>query len=273
MNYLFETKEIGDYRINVFYDELAGCPCQEFDMAGIYIWQYDGCISSSCDRKELFGIYGDNNHDLRDALKELVCDYVSQTKICEYINKYCDDCRLRYDKSDRLWYLETLYKGEWYEEQNFTPSELKDYDWRPEICELLTEDDFKSLLHDCEDIAFYEWSSCGYCQGEYVDGFAYCDKERFAKRCDTNTKNWRERAISLFEAEIKEIGIWMWGDACRYTLEKKEYYHKSYTNNELDDENGFDWVEFESVGGYYMDADDLIEEVIKEHGLQEKSAA
>ena len=71
--------------------------------------------------------------------------------------------------------------------------------------EELEKDDFINLLEDCKDIAFYEWSSSGYSQGDYVEGVAYCDKERFKKMVDTNTKNWKNRAIELFESDLSEI--------------------------------------------------------------------
>ncbi len=277
MSYLIKQERIGDYRINVYQDETAGCPCTEFDLTGVYIWQ--SCdwraktISSCCNWEELFGKYGNNRHDLHDVLKELVRDYVPQKKVIDYIKDRVKDYRLRYDKSERLWYLEHLYKGEWCEGYEFLPDELKEYDLIDELSEALDDDDLKILLCECEGIAFYEWSSYGYCQGDCVDGFAYCDKERFAKMCDTNTKNWRRRALEQFKSEVEEIEKWMWGDVCYYVLEKKEYYHKEYANDELDDEGGFDWNYVESVGDYYMDADDLIENVAKEYGLQQKSAA
>ncbi len=275
MSYLFEQQEIGDYRISVYQDEFAGCPCTEFDLAGVHIWQScdwrDKSVSGN--REELFGKYGGSDHDLRDALKELVHDYVPQKKVIDYIKDRVNDYRLRYDKNERLWHLEHLYKNEWCEDYEFRPDELKEYDCIDELCEALDDDDLKALLRDCKEIAFYEWSSCGYSQGDAVDGFTYCDKERFAKMCSTDTKNWRQRALDIFKGEVKEIEKWLWGDVCYYVLEKKEYFHKEYANDGLDDEDGFDWVEIESVSGYYMDADDLIKEVIRENGLQEKSAA
>lgn len=276
MSYLFETREIGDYRINVYQDEFAGCPCQEYDMVGLYIWQScdwrDKTISSCCNWRELFGEHGGSNHNTEEALKELVCDYVSQKKICEYIKIYGNDCRLRYDKSDHLWYLEILYDNEWWEEQNFTPNELKDYDYRKELCSVLNEDDFKSLLNDCKDVAFYEWSSSGYCQGDYIEGFAYCDKERFSKMGDSNTTNWRQRVMDLFAAEAKEIGMWMWGDVKMFELEKKVPYKKVFTDSERKPEDNFDWEQIHSCGGYFLDTDELIDNVIHEYDIPQHVA-
>lgn len=212
-------------------------------------------------------------------MKELVCKYVPQKKIIKYINSmfHCDHLCLEYDKSCHMWSFErksrfSIGKNEWYNIRDFTPNELKNEDVRDELTEELEEDDFINLLENCKDIAFYEWSSSGYSQGDYVRGYAYCDKERFKKMVDTNTKNWKNRAIELFESEVKNIGMWMWGDVKSYVLEKKRPYTKLYEDGKSSD--SYEWEQIESCcGEYFEDADDLIEEVIKEHGLQTKDAA
>ena len=124
MSYEFAKKEIGDYRITIYQDEDAECPCSSWDLAGVYFWDYSdygynrglsrGC-SSEVDAK-----------NAEDALKGLVCNYVSQKKIIDYINsENIDNYRMRYDKSEHMWYLENLYKGEWYNHEEFCPSDLK----------------------------------------------------------------------------------------------------------------------------------------------------
>ncbi len=282
MSYLFETREIGDYRIKVFQDDDAACPCSEFEFfRGLYIWGYSDChrLHKECNWQELFGEYEGNSHDMEESLKRLVCEYVPEKKIIEYINENCkNDYRMRYDKSEHMWYLEYYEKYDWtdelwHTEESFTPSELRDYDNREIFCRVLDKDDFTSLLQGCKNIAFYEWQSRGYCQGDCVDGFAYCDKERFSKMCDTNTKNWRQRALELFEDEVKELGMWMWGDVKYYTLEQKVPYKKVFTEIGREPEDCFGWEVIDSVCGYYMDADDLIDQVIAEHGITDKDAA
>ena len=271
MSYEFAKKEIGDYRITVYQDQDAECPCTEWDLVGIYFWDYSdygynrglsrGC-SSEVDAK-----------NAEDALKELVCKYVSQKKIIDYINsENVDSFRMRYDKSEHTWYLENLYNGEWYNHEEF--SELKRFDYRYELCDILGEDDFTYLLHDCKDIAFYEWSSTGYCQGDYVSGYAYCDKERFSKYCDTNTKNWRKRAFDLFEHEVKCIGLWMWGDVKGFVLEKKVHYKKVFTEIGREPEDGYEWEQIDSCWGeYYEDSDELIKDALEENGIKLKETA
>ena len=270
MSYEFAKKEIGDYRITIYQDNDAECPCTEWDLVGVYFWDYsegyNRCLSRGCSHEV-------DAKNAEDALKELVCKYVSQKKIIDYINsENVDSFRMRYDKSDRMWYLENLYDGKWYEHDRFSPYDVKNERCTDDLCDILEENDFTYLLQDCKDIAFYEWSSRGYCQGDYVSGYAYCDKERFKKMVDTNTKNWRKRALDLFEGEVNDIGMWMWGDVKGYVLEKKRPFTKLYDDG--DTSESYDWEQIDSCWGeYYEDADDLIEDVIKEYGLQQKDAA
>lgn len=128
----------------------------------------------------------------------------------------------------------------WTHDNTFSVAEVNKDTGKLEVTDIpgteeLEEDDFINLLENCKDIAFYEWSSSGYSQGDYVRGYAYCDKERFKKMVDTNTKNWKNRAIELFESEVKDIGMWMWGDVKGFVLEKKRHYTKMYDDGDTSD--------------------------------------
>lgn len=277
MSYEFAKKEIGDYRITIYQDEGAECPCTEWDLAGVYFWDYSDYgynreLSRGCSSEV-------DAENAEAALKELVCKYVPQKKIIKYINSmfHCDHLCLEYDKSCRMWSFErksrfSIGKNEWYNIRDFTPNELKNEDVRDELTEELEEDDFINLLENCKDIAFYEWSSSGYSQGDYVRGYAYCDKERFKKMVDTNTKNWKNRAIELFESEVKNIGMWMWGDVKGYVLEKKRPYTKLYEDGKSSD--SYDWEQIGScLGEYYEDSDELIKVALEENGIKLKETA
>lgn len=180
-------------------------PCTERDFLGVYFWDhieygFNRGMSSNC------SISGADY--AADMLQRLVCWYVSQKEIVDYINgRNCNKFRMRYDKSDRMWYLERLYQGNWYEHDRFSSYDLKYRDYREELCDAaLGEEDLRRLLHDCKDIAFYEWPVSLDCrQCACAIGFAYCDKERFSKMCDKNTKNWRRRALELFEDEAEAL--------------------------------------------------------------------
>lgn len=283
MSYEFTKKEIGDYRITIYQDEDAECPCSSWDLAGVYLWEYgnranDGRLSSACNWEE---VVGSSSYSLEDALRVLVCEYVPQKKIIEYINStfHCDHLCLEYDKSCHMWSFEektrfSIGKNEWYNIRSFTPNELKNEDVRDELTEELEKDDFINLLEDCKDIAFYEWASSGYSQGDYVEGVAYCDKKRFSKYCDTNTKNWRKRALDLFENEVKCIGLWMWGDVKGFVLEKKVHYKKVFTEIGREPEDGYEWEQIDSCWGeYYEDSDELIKVALEENGIKLKETA
>lgn len=246
----------------------------------MYLWEYTNCgsgrLSDGCNWDEIYDRkYDTNNHSLQDALRELVYMYVPQNRLVKYLksNKH-RSAKLSYDRSSHVWELDYYDSREAYKTSvELTPDEIKNYDMRAEMIEPMNNEDLIWLLDDIAyEIVIYEWSSTGYCQGDYVEGIAYCDKERFKKMVDTNTKNWKNRAIKLFESEVKDIGMWMWGDVKSYVLEKKRPYTKLYEDGKSSD--SYEWEQIESCcGEYFEDADDLIEEVIKEHGLQPKDAA
>ena len=176
-----------------------------------------------------------------------------------------------------MWYLERYFgywnEGkQWHEMQSFTPDEVQDgiCSW---LSEVLDQEDFIYLLSNCQtEIAVHEWSSHGYCQGDYVEGFSYCTKERFIERNGGTTKDWQKRAVSAMESEVECIGKWMWGDVIGFVLEKKVRYTKVYEDSERADEDDYDW-EVDSCWGYYCDEDELIKEVIEEHQLQPSVSA
>lgn len=278
---LIETRELNDYRIKVYYDTDPMCPCTDWDLVGLFLWEYTGSSSlhSECNYKNLFGDVDNFKYSLNDALKKLACLYVPQKKFIEYINKHLDSLRFRYDRSVHLWYLEEYHTCEyngnhWLKICDFTPDEIKSDDMRGDISEYLEKEDFSYLLSSCQkEIAFYEWSSTGYCQGDYVKGIAYCTKERFVKMVENNTKNWRERAESLMESESKCVGMFLWGDVKEWVLQKKQTFKKVYDNTDKEDENSFEWETIESCGGYFEDTEEVIKNVIAEFNLEKENIA
>ena len=52
MSYEFAKKEIGDYRITIYQDEDAECPCTEWDLVGIYIknWAKRNKLNGATDK-------------------------------------------------------------------------------------------------------------------------------------------------------------------------------------------------------------------------------
>lgn len=120
-----------------------------------------------------------------------------------------------------------------------------------------------------KDIFVKEWSTTGYSQEDYVKGIAFCTKERYTKMVSNNTSDWKTQIDKLIDDEVKSIGMWMWGDVKGYVLEKKVKFVKKYEDESREDEEGEEWEEVDSCWGYYMETDELIEEIMKEHNLKE----
>lgn len=206
-------REVGDYRISVYYDDSAPCPYKDFDEAGLFLYEMCGGRFLSGNTESV-----GSSRTLEEALRYLVGEYV------------------------------TLPDG----------TSLED----------LEKDELIDLLCNCEDLAFTGWSSCGYCQGDYARGVAFCTEERFKQMVNTNTENWRGRAIKLMRAEVKEISMWLWGDVKRFTLEKKIRFTKVYEDGEIDPDCE-EWEFVDAYGGlFFEDEEDVINEVIAEYGLK-----
>lgn len=274
-----EIKEIGDYRINIYYDTDARCPCTDWDMVACYLWDYpsyNGGLSSACNWEDVFGKYGKNKYNLADALHQLVNDHVKWEDLLKYFKKgKLESYQMRYDRSENLWYLEWCVKNGVYDEiLSVEPSELYSCDLTGEFIENLEVEELVQILNDLGgDIYVKEWSSSGYRQGDYVSGVAYCTKERFKKRVSEDTTDWKKRADAFIDGGAEAIGMWMWGDVKGFTLEHKVSFTKVYDDTDREDEEDYDWEEIDSCWGYFMSTDELIDEVISEHDLKESRLA
>lgn len=275
-NLLICTREIGNHRIKIYYDTDNECPCTNWDMAACYLWEYNRAnnLSDVCNWKEVFGKYGNNKHSLEDALRYLICYHIKWKDLLDYFKKgKVDDYRMRYDRSERMWYLEQYnhYRNKYEEILHENPAVLRDYEgYANEFIENLEEDVLIQIINDLgKDIFAKSWSTTGYSHGDYVEGVAFCTKERYAKMVNTDTSDWKTKIDALIDDEVKSIGMWMWGDVKGYVLEKKVSYTKQYHDEEREDEEDFDWEEVDSCWGYYLDEDELVDEVISEHHLKE----
>lgn len=276
---LIETKEIGNHRIKIYYDIDPMCPCTDWDMAACYLWEYDrpNYLSDVCHWKEVFGKYGNNKHSLSDALCQLISEHVEWNNLLDYFKKgKIDGYRMRYDRHEKMWYLEwyndsryTEHKG-YQEIFSISPSDLYSYDYTDEFVESLECDELIQILNALgKDIFVKEWSTSGYSQGDYVEGVAFCTKERYTKMVSPDTTNWKTKIDDLIDGEVECIGMWMWGDVKGYVLEEKVSYTKKYHDCDREDEEDFDWEEVDSCWGFFMETEALIEEVISEHHLKE----
>ena len=262
---LITTKEVGNYRIKIYYDTDSACPCESWDMAACFLWEciYLPRLQDVCDWREVFGKYGDSRHSLIDALHKLISKYVKWKDLLNYFKKgKIDGCRLRYDNHDKMWYYKEIF--------SISPSDLYTYDYTYEFIEDLGCKELIQILSDLgKDIFVKEWSTTGYSQWDYVKGIAFCTKERYTKMVSNNTSDWKTQIDKLIDDEVKSIGMWMWGDVKGYVLEKKVKFVKKYKDKSREDEEGEEWEEVDSCWGYYMETDELIEEIMKEHNLKE----
>ena len=97
---LITTKEVGNYRIKIYYDTDSVCPCESWDMAACFLWEYSDSsrLQYVCDWREVFGKYGDSRHSLIDALHKLISEYVEWKDLLNYFKKgKIDGYRMRYD--------------------------------------------------------------------------------------------------------------------------------------------------------------------------------
>lgn len=277
---LIETKEIGNHRIKIYYDIDPMCPCTDWDMAACYLWEYNNMarLSEACNWRELFGEYGKGKHSLVDAIRKLICHYVAWKDLLKYLKKgKLENLRMRYDRSDNMWYLEEYHDSRHYKTEGYyeifsaSASDIYVYDYTDDILEVLDDDDLVQILSDLgkDDIYVKAWSTTGYSQGDYVEGVAFCTKERYTKMVSTDTTDWKNKIDRLIDGEVECIGMWMWGDVKGYVLEEKVSYTKHYQDLNREDEEDFDWEEVHSCWGFFMETEALIEEVIAEHNLKE----
>ena len=139
---LITTKEVGNYRIKIYYDTDSACPCESWDMAACFLWEYSDLsrLQDVCDWREVFGKYGDSRHSLIDALHKLISEYVEWKDLLNYFKKgKIDGYRMRYDNHDKMWYLEwydnyqyTEHKG-YKEIISISPSDLYTYNYTYEF--------------------------------------------------------------------------------------------------------------------------------------------
>lgn len=283
MDYL-RQEEIGNYRITIYPDYDADCPVTSWDLAACYLFGFSrgNMLSDDCDWREVWGKHGDSRHTMEDSLRELIKEYADFGKVVSHIKKEkMDGVRLSYDRSSRMWNLEVYGTGYWGVESKWhtiseiEPEDLKSKDWYylSDLLDTLDKDDLVELLTDFgKDIHVSEWSTTGYCQGDYVEGIAFCTKERYDKMVGNKGVPWKEDIQKLIDSEVKEIGRWMWGDVLGYKLEKKVRFTKSYEDSEREDVDDFEWEDVDSCWGFYMEEDELIKEIMEEHGIKEDKA-
>ena len=282
-NYI-KREEVGDYRITIFPDECAECPITNWDMVGCYLFEYNRIhkLSDHCNWREVWGKHGDNKHSLAESMAELVRDYCDFDKIWDYFkSEKMSSVRLNYDRTENLWKISVYGYGvfdirtTWSVIAEIEPSERVGKEWYvfDELFASIDTEDFVEIINQCgKDIYVAEWSTTGYSQGDYVGGVAFVTKERYDKYHGDKAESWKDVAQECIDGEVKCIEKWMWGDVIGYQLERKVRFKKVYEDPGKDNEDGYEWEEVDSCWGYYMEPEELIEEIIAEHNIKENDA-
>ena len=261
-----------NYRISVYYDEFADSPNGFYDMVGVMLFTYDnGKLHEECDWRTLLGEHSDYNITMKEALKELVWEYVPRDKIIKFLKKGTDHCQLIWNKFKRKWEY-------WYDERilweksrllfSFDSSDMRCGYLDSEMLSRLEESDIVELINKYgKDIVVTSLTTYGCCQGEIQEMFAYCTKERFNKMVETPKNNWKEKATEFMQNELKECGCWMWGNVYRVKVEEKVYFTKRYANGE--EHEDFEYEDCECGQTFYCDDYDEALKCVKEDYIKE----
>lgn len=83
---LITTKEVGNYRIKVYYCHDSECPITNWGLFGSFFFEYSDMhrLHDECNWKTFFY---DNKHDLRDVIDAIVMKHIEQKDIVKYLKK------------------------------------------------------------------------------------------------------------------------------------------------------------------------------------------
>lgn len=174
---LITTKEVGDYRIKVYYCHDSECPITNWGLFGSFFFEYSDMhrLHDECNWKTFFY---DNKHNLRDVIDAIVMKHIEQKDIVKYLKKgEANGISFTYNRGSNVWELK--HKTSPYIGQEFFPSDLTDFDCRGELIEDLDDEDLLDIISKYgKDVVAIEWSTRGYSQGDYIKGIAYVTKEK-----------------------------------------------------------------------------------------------
>ena len=241
---LITTKEVGDYRIKVYYCRDSECPITNWGLFGSFFFEYSDThrLHDECNWKTFFY---DNKHNLRDVIDAIVMKHIEQKDIVKYLKKgEANGISFTYNRGGNVWELK--HKTSLYIGQEFFPSDLTDFDYKGELIEDLDDEDLLDIISKYgKDVVAIEWSTRGYSQGDYIKGIAYVTKEKYDNEVCDKEGDWKEDCAKIIDNEVKSIGMWMWGDVKGYVLEKKVKFVKKYEDESRENKEGENvWIEF-----------------------------
>lgn len=253
---LITTKEVGDYRIKVYYCHDSECPITNWGLFGSFFFEYSDMhrLHDECNWKTFFY---ENKHDLRDVIDAIVMKHIEQKDIVKYLKKgEANGISFTYNRGGNVWELK--HKTSPYIGQEFFPSDLTDFDCRGELIEDLDDEDLLDIISKYgKDVVAIEWSTRGYSQGDYIKGIAYVTKEKYDNEVCNKEGDWKEDCAKIIDNEVKSIGMWMWGDVKGYVLEKKVAFTKKYKDKSREDEDCEEWEEKKSFAERIANTENL----------------
>jgi hypothetical protein len=106
--------------------------------------------------------------------------------------------------------------------------------------------DQTSELLDLFKIPNLKYTSRGYSQGDAVEVLLVQTQNW---KTDTGRKFSKKVEEEEFESAKKLYNAWAWGDTYGFNIEEKKKFTKTYTDGTV--EEGEEWVELDSCGGFY----------------------
>lgn len=241
-----EAATIGNKTLFTCYSEWCDDPRKECDPFGSMVcWhrRYD---------------LGDNHHydDPEDFLTNMVIEHCDPASIFRFVKSgNCKEARLTYNRSAKEWALESLWNGEWYQEDSYAPGlsakNLPTY-FIDKVVELLTVGEKHTLLDGVKGLVIlplflYDHSglsmnasgfSCPWDSGQV--GWIYATPADIADEYGNITDETIERARLLLLSGVETYDCYLRGECYGFaTYEGK---------NEVD-----------SCGGYLGDYDGFTE--------------
>jgi len=225
------------------------------------------------------------NGEPMSNLRYLVSRYADAKKVRRWLKakdertKHGEDYA-EYDRSGNVWRLFSKgYGGDYYQETYFTPQDFKTAD--SYLLEQLSDDCIctiaNTMMGDGVKMASYSFN---YYSGEpgfddevseNMTGLMWIEKSDYLKDNGGNDERWHLPMTELMAGMIDSLQRWARGDVYGFELEKavKWQVHRECLSEEREPEDyeETDWEFVDSCWGYYMESEELAEEIESEHGL------
>ena len=264
-NNILTSYEDENKRITVHYDMCADAPNRKEEFLGKMLYTYDsGHLHDMCDYEDI--TCEPRGMTIAEALADIAVRYVPTRYIKKYLQNECDEYWLHYNKSEHIWYFNYCSDrraDKWVTVDTFEPCQINSGDANEQLLRQLDDSELYCLIYKYgKNVVITSRVTRGYCQGEYQEMYAYCDKSMYKNMFDKLPKDWQSDAETTMQDELKQCGQWMWGDNYLVTIEEKITYTKRYGDGtEIED------YEYRHIDTYDITCDDCEEalEIVKEY--------